>query len=235
MRALHIFSLVFVGLSLAASAQAAERRSGSYDVAIPRSRIETAQVEPMSAPHVPEELDFGMSSWAPKSFALPARISSATTFERAGLPSIYVNYLMAPFTVDGLFAKMGLNWMALNRSGTVGDESSMVRQDQTVQLMSVRLGAEYSPDRMQFYGAHPYVGAALLPTFGMTGRTAFDEGSVYFGVPVEWSLGSKFELTRMGISWNHAYFDLGVSGTAGTVDHSTVAGMGVKGGLRVTL
>lgn len=229
-QALIILCVAAVGLLSVSQAQA-----GGYEVSIPKSRIEMPKLPEPEAPHAPDQLDFGASSWAPSGFSLPARVSSATTFSRSGLPSIYFNYLKSVTDLDGLYFKTGLNWLSLSRDGKVGSESTAIVESQTVSMLSVRVGAEYAPSVLQFAAAQPYMGLALLPSFGMTGRSAFDDGSAYFGVPLEYALGAQFDLRRMGVSWNQAHLDLGMTGTVGTVDHSSVAGIGIKGGIRVTL
>jgi hypothetical protein len=137
--------------------------------------------------------------------------------------------------IDGFYLKAGLNWLSLSRTGKIGSDSAYAIESQSLQLLSVRIGAEYSPPTLQIKGVQPYAGLAILPSLGLTGRSAFDDGSSYFGVPFEYTAGAQFELSRFGLGWNQARLDLGLMGTAGTVDHSSVAGIGVKGGIRVAL
>lgn len=229
-QALIYLCVATVGLLSLSQAQA-----GGYEVSIPKSRIEMPKLPEPAAARAPDQLDFGASSWAPSGFSLPARVSSATMFSRSGLPSIYFNYLKSVTDLDGLYFKTGLNWLSLSRDGKVGSESAAIVESQTVSMLSVRVGAEYAPSVLQVAAAQPYMGLALLPSFGMTGRSAFDDGSAYFGVPLEYALGAQFDLRRFGVSWNQARLDLGMTGTAGSVDHSSVAGIGIKGGIRVAL
>lgn len=219
----------------AASAAAVTSSSGDYHVAIPKSRIEMPQLPEAESPRVPDQLDLGASSWAPKGFGLASRTWDTTSFSREGAPSFYVNYLKSVTDLDGLFLKAGLNWLSLSRSGKVGSDAAPALESQALQLFSLRVGAEYSPSILEIMGAQPYLGLAILPSLGVTGRSAFDDGSSYFGIPFEYTAGAQFELSRVGLGWNAARLDLGLIGTAGTVDHSSVAGVGVKGGIRVAL
>lgn len=215
-----------------------QAKAQGYEVTIPKSRIEMPKTPEPETPHAPDQLDFGASSWAPSGFSLPSRVAQSTTFARAGLPSVYFNYLKSLESMtdlDGLYLKTGLNWLSLSRDGKIGSESAAVLESQSVSLLSVRIGAEYAPTTLQIAAAQPYLGLALLPSFGMTGRTAFDDGTAYFGVPIEYALGAQFDLHRFGVSLNQAHLDIGMTGTAGTVDHSSVAGIGIKGGIRVAL
>ncbi|MFL5814401.1 MAG: hypothetical protein ACJ763_12550 [Bdellovibrionia bacterium] len=222
-------------LTMASQAHAGAVAQGTYQVTIPKSRIEMPKMPAPQSPRVPDQLDLGASSWAPRGFSLASRTMDTTNFSREGAPSFYVNYLKSITNLDGLFLKAGLNWLSLSRSGKVGSGSTPVSESQALQLFSLRAGAEYAPSLLQVMGVQPYAGLAILPSLGMTGRSAFDDGSSYFGIPFEYTAGAQFELSRFGLGWNQASLDLGLTGTAGTVDHSSVAGIGIKGGIRVAL
>jgi len=230
----HAILITLLLLTQAAAAALPENRD-SYQVAIPRSRIEMPSLAPEAPSAGPASLELGASSWAPGSFTLPGRIQDATRFSRANAPSLYINYLMPTLAMNGLSLKGGFNWLPLSRSGKVGDLDSQVTETQTLELVSVRIGAEYAPPALELSALQPYFGAALLPSLGLAGRSAFDEGSAYFGLPLEYSAGVQYSLSRMGVSWNQARLDLGMSGTFGTIHHSSVAGIGIKGGIRVGL
>jgi hypothetical protein len=222
-------------LTLTSQAPAAAVSQDGYQVTIPKSRIEMPKMPEPESPRVPDQLDFGATSWAPRGFSLASRTLDTTDFSREGAPAFYVNYLRSITDLDGLFLKAGLNWLSLSRSGKVGSGSTPVSESQALQLLSLRVGAEYAPSLLQIMGVQPYAGFAVLPSLGVTGRSAFDDGSSYFGIPFEYTAGAQFELSRFGVSWNQASLDLGLIGTAGTVDHSSVAGIGIKGGIRVAL
>jgi hypothetical protein len=229
-------ALCLIALTLASQASAASKNAqGSYQVAIPRSRIEIPKLPEPESPRIPDQLDLGASSWAPSGFSLASRTLDTTPFSREGAPAFYINYLRSLSDLDGLFLKAGLNWLSLSRTGKVGSGSAPALESQALQLFSVRVGAEYAPNLLQIMGVQPYAGLALLPSLGVTGRTAFDDGSSYFGIPFEYTAGAQFELSRIGVGWNQTRLDLGLTGTAGTVDHSSVAGIGIKGGIRVSL
>jgi hypothetical protein len=226
---------VFLVTTLASTELLAASRSGEYHVAIPKSRIDMPKPPEPESPRIPDRLDFGASSWAPSGFSLSSQLSNTTNFSRSGAPSFYVNYLRPMSNLEGLFLKGGINWLSLSRTGKVGSNYAPTSEDQSLELFSLRIGAEYEPSILQIKGVQPYAGLALLPSLGVTGRTAFDDGSSYFGVPFEYSAGAQFELSSFGMGWNTAQLDLGLIGTAGTVDHSSVAGIGVKGGIRLAL
>jgi hypothetical protein len=224
---------------LAHSAQVARANNrssaGGYEVAIPRSRIEIPQPSEPSAPHVPTKLDISFSSWSPNHFSIPGRIQNAGEFSRGAAPSLSINSLIPATFLYGFYLKTGVTWTALNRSGKVGSETSTVTETQTLHLLSLRAGAEYTPPVLHFFSVQPYAGAALLPSLGFTGRSAFDDGSSHFGIPLEYSLGALFDLPQLGFRWSGAQFDLGINGTFGTIHHSSVAGLGVRGGIRMSL
>jgi hypothetical protein len=211
-------------LVLGSSGVAQADAPATYRVSIPKSRIEYPVSGPLS-PAPQEKLDFGASSWVPSGFALPGRVNATQTFSRASVPSFYFNYLRA-FSPD-LFAKAGFNWLALSRNSSIGD--------QTVQLVSIRLGGEYAPQSLKTRFFSPYLGVAAMPSFGLAGRSVYTDGDIYFGVPLEASLGIQAPLSALGMHWPGTELNLGAVGTTGTVNHSSVAGLGVQGGIRMDL
>ena len=59
---------------------------------------------------------------------------------------------------------------------------------------------------------------------------SFDDGSVNFGIPVEFAAGARMKLKSVGIQWEDADFDLRLVQTVGMM-----TGFGVGGGVRVSL
>lgn len=223
------FKQAFV-LALSVSMLASYAGATETEVELPESSVQTMTDIPKPQEN-PSWLEMGLSSWAPGNFTLPGADGN---FGRAGIPSLFVNYSMPAF-LPGLKAKIGGNYLALSRSNDVSSDAAVISNTETVNLFSARIGAEYTPTTLAGKTLEPYAGLALLPTFGMTSQSAVDDGNLYFGVPVELSLGSRLSLKKIGIPWNGADLDLGITGTAGTVDHSSVSGLGVSGGLRVLL
>lgn len=194
------------------------------------SRLE-ARAEMPSPRTAPSWVEIGASSWKPNSFALPARHSADVPFERVtAMPSVYANYSMP--LLSGLKAKLGGNFLVMERSAS---SSSQMSGTETADFFSARIAAEYTPPALEGKALEPYIGAGILPTFAVTGRSSFDDGKLYFGVPGELTLGSRLRMTSIGIPWQNAGFDLGVVGTVGSVDHSSFAGFGINGGVRVSL
>ena len=180
-------------------------------------------------------VDFGFSSWSPDQLTAPARFGSDVPFARSGLPSFFGDYSFQFTSSQDWNAKIGANWLSLSRSAplTVNGVGSMA--EESAQLISARIGIEYTPQFLRSRLFAPYAGVAILPTALIIGESAFDSGSTYFGVPAEVTLGTRLELKAMGISWNQAELDLAVMETVGKMHDSSLSGFGINGGVRVSL
>jgi hypothetical protein len=181
-------------------------------------------------------IDLGVSSWVPGSFVLPSTFSSTAMYQGNGLPAFYANYLMQ-FTHGSDFSlKAGVNWLSLTRSGLVATGATSSLSDESVQLLSLRVGAEYAPSSLSSRYFTPFVGAALLPSVAIEPSSTFDSsGNTYFGIPVEFTVGSRFSLDTLNKALQGVELDLAAIGTTGTIDHSSVGGIGINGGVRLAL
>src|SRR6185437_9763212 len=157
-------------------------------------------------------------------------------FSGAGVPQLFVDYLTSPGThIQSLRGRVGLGILSLGRNAMLGTSDAPTPVSQSVYLLSVKLGLECSLLSGSQHAFEPYLGAALLPSFALTGRSSFDDGSVYFGLPVELSLGSQIGARSMGLHWDSLHLDLAINETLGSVNRSSVRGLGVSGGLRMDL
>ena len=196
------------------------------------SMIHNAMLSATPGVNMPELVELGVSSWVPSHFSVANRLTDAP-LHGTGYPGLYLNYVNTLFPSAGISAIAGATWLSLERSAdlTVGGFSTT--QTQTVQFLAFRVGAEYSiPVHLN---VHPYISAAIFPSTATTGRTPFDDGSTYFGIPAELTLGSRFPFKSMGIPVEGMGLNLSVTGTLGKVDQSSVSGFGFNGGVNVSL
>jgi hypothetical protein len=222
-------------LGTAQFALAAADSADALHLDLPNDRL----IEPME--QLPEAqkgtrtLEMGLSSWLPGNFSLPSAINTTSSLGRGDLPLIYLNTSAPLKLFPGLKSVLGLNFVQLDRDGTVDPSGNGTTITQTVDMLSARIGVEYTPPRMSSYNVVPYATLAVLPTLAGASRSAFTSGSLYFGVPGEVGLGARVKMKKLGIPWDGADFDLGVTGTDGTVDHSNIAGFGINAGVRFVL
>ena len=173
-------------------------------------------------------LDFSVSSWQPSSLQPPTRISSNVSgWSLAGPPTLNLNGLDP--VGQNFNMVLGLQFLALERSGNLNTAGLSTTQTQTAYIPSVRLGAQYAPVKFSTKLFRPYVSAAILPTAVITGRSAFDDGESDFGVAGEAAIGTLIHVSSL--------FDatLEVSEMVGKVSSSTLNGFGVGAGVRVGL
>lgn len=231
-----IFSVMALTATFGLMAPAHASNGDSVRIDLAQERI----VEPMKtfpAEDIkPLSVEAGFSSWVPGNFTLPSNVNATSSFGRGDLPSIYLN-TTSPLQglFPGLRSRLGLNFVQLNRTGTVDPEGNGSSQTQTIDLFSARIGLEYTPSRYQSTTMTPYASVALLPSFAAASRSSFDTGTIYFGIPAEVGVGARVAMRKLGIAWSDADLDLGIVATEGVIDHSNIAGLGVNLGVRILL
>jgi hypothetical protein len=203
----------------------------SVIVDLPASSIDLDPL-PLTSPSRSVWISAGISTWSPDHFSTPSFIPTGS-FQRVGAPGIFINYLTGVFNPD-FNLKFGLNWLGFTRTGVLlaGTPSSST-QTQELNLFSVRIGVEYSPRRFASKVFAPYASAALLPSVAQTSTSSFDGDSVYLGLPLEFSLGTRIALAGIGLkSWD---LDVNATEVVGRVNGSSVSGLGIEAGVRVIL
>ncbi|MDR3606528.1 MAG: hypothetical protein P4M08_04005 [Oligoflexia bacterium] len=216
---------------------AARASTETITVDLPPSRLEAKVDQSGGSQPSPESwLNVGASSWAPGGFSLPSLIPSAPAFQSSGLPAFYVNYIVALAPASDWTLKFGANWLSLGRTVSIQNVGFASSESETIQLFSLRAGIEYAPISIATRYFSPYIGAALLPSIAIVPSSSFeDTGNIYGGIPLEFAAGSRFQLDPLSDALRGVEFDLAAVGTVGTVEHSSVGGIGISGGLRLSL
>ena len=156
-----------------------------YNLPISQSEIKIVEVAPVEK--TAHEFELTASTWAPKNFSLPSYLSDSGDFGREGIPLVSVNYITKSFDVGNsgdISSKFGLSYMSLDRTAPFGGSSA----HETLNLFSVRVGAEYTARNLLPFNLEPAVGLFILPTWMAASRTELDNGVSAYGFPIEGSV-----------------------------------------------
>jgi hypothetical protein len=239
-------------LALAAwgiGAPAARADSSDVDVSVPASSLRPDQgIEQLSVREVPvwlqqrygdePRIGVAVSSWVPGALTMPSRLANATTFDSIVVPMASLNFETSPLlryhrlTVTAL---AGASFEVLSRQGTyVGDDADIVRaMSENMYLIPLRVGATA---RYEIKGPWSAYGSAMLmPVGGFITRTAFDDGSAAYGIPLGLELGVAGDLRAVSASLKGILFRAGLSGTLSVATDSDFTGIGAQAGLSFPL
>lgn len=197
-------------------------------VLLERSAVESMSSEAGMVVSSPAAFMAGVSSWAPSGLSLPSNLADTTALRLNGLPGFYLGISRPAFGRD--FAlKLGASWTSLYREAPVALGGAVLKQSQTVNLFSARLGLEYASLALETRWIRPMAALVAMPSLGVGTRAGFDSSSTYRGVLGELSLGARIPVTS-GLELEAA----GV-GTLGSLGTGHAEGLGVNVGMRITL
>jgi hypothetical protein len=217
----------------ASSIQPTTIENESQDISIPMTQsnldeeisVEQAQRERASQPT--GAIEIGLSSYEPNGLQTVSRIADSSAFGLVGPPQINLNGV-TPFGRNWNM-KFGVGFLAMDRTGDLGAAGQTESDQQTAYLISGRVGGEYIPASLATTHFRPYLTGALLPSLVMTSRSAFDDGSSAFGVPIEVGAGTLVHiLTSLDLN-------IAVTGTFGKIQDSNMNGLGLNAGVRFPL
>ena len=197
-------------------------------VLLERSAVESPVGEAGTTASSPAAVSFGVSSWAPNSLSLPSNLAGTTALRLNGVPGLYLG-ITRPVLARDLALRLGAGWTSLDREAPVDLGGAVLKQTQTVNLFSARVGLEYSPLALSTRWLSPIVALTAMPSLGVGSRAGFDSNSTYAGILGELSLG-----IRVPVSSGLALEAAGV-GTLGALDQGHAEGLGVNAGMRITL
>ena len=208
-----------------------------YSLPIQQSEIKLVPVAPIPITH--HEFEITGSTWAPKNFQLASNINDAGNFERAGLPYLSVNYITKSYDVGSngtLSTKFGLSYMSLTRSGDLGGTYSH-NVSETLNLISLRLGAEYAMKNILPWSLEPAFGLYVLPTWLAASETELDGGVNAYGFPIEASADLLYRSSDMSklIGSSDLVLGFGLHDIYGNVQRTDMSGLGVQGIIRLSM
>lgn len=247
MKLTKLFLSLILTLSFADSALAAKKSKKPalqpeeeiqvYSLPVQQSEIKLIPLAAIPITH--HEFEITASSWTPKNFHLPSIVSDPSDFSRAGLPLLSINYITKSYDVGSsgtLSTKLGLSYMSLNRTGEIGGLYSHTGTE-TLNLFSVRLGAEYSIKDALPWSLEPAFGLYLLPTWLAASRTELDNGLSSYGFPFEVSADLLYRSSHLSklVGSSDLVLGVGVHDIYGSVSDSDMSGLGVQGIVRLSM
>ena len=197
-------------------------------VVLERSAVESPAGEAGRAVSSPAAFSAGMSSWAPGSLSLPSNLPGTTALRTHGMPGFYLG-ISRPVLARDLALRLGAGWTSLDREAPVDLGGAVLKQTQTVNLFTAKLGLEYAPLALSTPWISPVVALAAMPALGIGTRAGFDSNTTYAGILGELSLGFRVPVTSA--------FGLEAAGvgTLGALGQGHAEGLGVNAGMRITL
>jgi hypothetical protein len=232
---LFISALASLGVFCTPTAQAAY---GDDYVSVPLPQSQLDLRDAYQEPLPPRVFEIDASSWVPTQFSDESYLANTSDYKDSSFPKVSINSWRSAWHADTFTVtpKYGLSFVQLQRSGYLIYGGTPRQVQQTLNLYSLRLGAEVTPT--SFFGfedtVRPYLGLAYLPTIGMSSETAFNNGTN--------KLYHAFELSG-GVVWNIPYFasllnansvalEIGAEATQGVLG-SAVSGFGFMAGTRI--
>ena len=205
-----------------------------YNLPISQSEIKIIEVAPIEKKA--HEFEFTASSWVPKNFNLPSYLSDSSDFGREGIPLVSVNYITKSFDVGkggDVSSKFGLSYMSLDRTAPFSGSNA----HETLNLFSIRIGAEYTARNLLPFNLEPALGLFILPTWIAASRTELDNGVSAYGFPVEGSIDLLYHSPQLSklVGSSDLILGLGVHEVYGSLSGSDLSGLGVQGILRLRM
>lgn len=182
--------------------------------------------------------EFAASAWSPKEFSRPTYANGASNFDNS-LPLLSVNrhsplYLFND--LSGFHSKLGISFARLERSGQFTSGSAYVTT-QTMNLLSLRFGAEYQGPRYLGDLLQPYAGFSLLPTLALSSQSQMEGSVSRIGLPLE-AVGGIMAypvFLREFAGMTNGAIGVGAHYIFGTVDNSKMNDLGAQGFLRLDI
>lgn len=245
-----LFALLVV-LSLAApAAHAAKKKKAAPPVEVDRNfSVPVPSTELYLSTKPNEDLgpaiasfELAVSSWSPKEFTRPTYGRVTTKFSSAGLPMISLNRLAPLFLKgdgvegQGLHSRLGLSFARLERSGQFTLGSTFVTS-QTMNLLFVRLGAQYLGPRFFKSVAQPFAEFSLLPSLALSSQSQLEGSVSRLGLPLEAGLGLMAypSFLKDFLGMRNGAIGIGAQYIFGTVDNSKLNDLCAQGFLRLDI
>ncbi len=222
----------------ATKAKAPVTEDTSFAVDVPRSELALPPLEREDESAGEKRWSIGASTWAPDSFSRGTYNGGSSTLKRGSLPYFF-GEVGAPLWRPGgvVSAVFGLGYGVLERSGPAAAGGLQASPTQELRLIQLRLGAEYESAGLGGTLFFPYAGIAALPTFGMASKSQFEERVSVFGLAGEGTAGVRLRPNFLREFWSFRNGTLGLAAhyVFGTMDGSSLRGLGAQGYLQVSL
>ncbi len=223
--------------SAAPASNAPKPESTAFSVEVPRSELALPPLERENEAAADKSWSMGLSTWAPDNFTRGTYSGSTSSLRRGSLPYFF-GEVGAPLWRPGgvVSARFGLGYSVLERSGPAATGGLNAAPLEELRLIQLRLGGEYETSGLGSV-LYPYAGLAVLPTFGMASKSQFEDRVSVFGLPMEASAGIRLRPGFLRDFWSFRNGTLGLGGhyVFGTMDGSSLRGLGAQGYLQVSL
>ena len=142
------------------------------------------------------------STWTPSEFHDSSIVARTGPYRSTGMPRLSLNTWRELTSESALntFAKFGVSYDELRREGWItiaGRDNSIV---QTMNVVSLRLGAAGVYQSEVAGSARPFAGVSLLPTWMQSPSSALNDGTSRVQLAIEESLGVEWRFPRAA-SW----------------------------------
>jgi hypothetical protein len=182
-----------------------------------------------------------ISSWRPESFSRPTLQGSSPQFTYGKYPFIsfdHLSYLTDKLLKQELHLKVGASSANLKRSLTQTQYGNEQNKEQTLTLLSLRIGFELHGKRLLSQSLKPLIGIAVLPTAAFGAQSQLEDRVNEQGLPVEAVAGLLFYPGPLAVTkWGLEKTSLGLvaHGIWGSVGPSRMDGIGAELTLRTEL
>ncbi len=207
------------------------------DLNVPRSQLNLQHYA------VPEEIvtvhniELSASNWSPNNFGwTAAQVANAGNFQNTSA-QITLNYWQTAWNMGHmtLSPKFGLSFAQLAREGTLEVLGHENRVKQTMNLYTLRVGAELAPVKDLLGLLQPFLDASLLPYWQQVQHSEYGLAENRTGLALEAVAGVAWRSPKIAdiVGARNIGFELGLEGTQGL--GANFAGIGVFAGSRLEL
>jgi hypothetical protein len=234
------FACAFAPFS--AEARARKKKAApptQFEVSVPTSEVDIASAAQRDEEQGNVAYDFTVSTWSPRNFTRPSFLPDVLKFKSAGLPMVSLTRI-APIRVydngAGLHWRAGLSYAKLEREGLAGVAGAVYAATQTLNLVSVALGAEYRAGVL-WNLVQPFAYFELRPSYLLGPRSPFEEPVNEWGLPFNAGAGllARPAFLQGIFGLGDGSLGLGAHYMFGSVDASSLAGFGAQAFLQIVL
>lgn len=203
-----------------------------FSVEVPASEVDIAAAAKRDEEEGNVAYELGVSLWSPRNFQRPSFLPNVLKFERGSLPLLSLTRIAAIHVYSngaGLHWRLGVAYGTIDRRGMAGVASAPYAATQTLNLLSVAVGAEYR-GAVLWNLVQPLAYLEIRPSYLLGPRSPFEEPVNQWGVPFNLGAGAlarpAFLQDLFGLG--DGALGLSVHYMFGSIDASSVAGFGAQ-------
>ncbi len=185
----------------------------------------------------PTRFEIFTSNWSPSNFKMDSRIPHASAFEATATPPLSFHFLAQPWnnpTWGAFTLKIGGGFSHLKRYGFLPETLSNIPSEQSLLILTGRLGIEFIPSLLQTKYVSLHTCLSMLPALLLTERSVFDSGISATGVLGQIEIGLisnlKWISQALDLELNIEFFS-----TYGSLNQGNLFGTGIGAGIRIPI